>query len=261
MKHFNNKKQKNSGFAEIYGIHPVVAALNNKKRKHKKLIISEQNKDLLSREILKNIPEINQISNREMTRLYGSENVHQGLILITTELKQPKIEEILIKSFNKKNEIVVMLDQVTDPKNIGSIIRSCSLFNCKTLIVSKDNAPNITSSLSKSASGSIEVVNYIKVINLSRTIELFKKHKFWVCGLDNNKKISNKNSNRNIVFPKKCLLVVGAEGKGLRLLTKKNCDEIFSIPTVDNNLYKIDSLNVSNACSIALYEYYKKNEI
>ena len=86
MKHFNNKKQKNSGFAEIYGIHSVVAALNNKKRKHKKLIISEQNKDFLSREILKNIPEIKQISNREMVRLYGSENVHQGLILITTEL-------------------------------------------------------------------------------------------------------------------------------------------------------------------------------
>ena len=148
-----------------------------------------------------------------------------------------------------------MLDQVTDPNNIGSIMRSCSMFNCNTIIVSKNNSPDITPSMAKAASGSLEVVNYIKVTNLVRTIEKFKKNNFWVYGMEKN----SKNSKNNFKISKKSLIILGSENKGLRDSSSKACDELISIPTTSNSSFFIDSLNVSNACSIVLYEHYKNN--
>ena len=255
MKFFKNKKTKNSGMAEIYGFHSVIAALNNANRKHQKLAISQAHKSILTEKIKQNVKEVLVLPNKEMFKLYGGENTHQGIVLTTSSLIQPGLDIILEESINKKIEIVVMLDQVTDPNNIGSIMRSCILFNCKSVIVSKDNAPDITPSIAKAASGALEVVNYVKVTNLSNAIRKFKKNNFWVCGLD----INNNHLDNNFDIPKKCLLVLGAEGKGLRKLTKKECDRIISIPMNPNLIFQIDSLNISNACSIALYEHFKKN--
>jgi len=254
MKFFKNKKTKNSGMAEIYGFHSVIAALNNANRKHQKLAISQAHKSILTEKIKQNVKEVLVLPNKEMFKLYGGENTHQGIVLTTSSLIQPGLDIILEESINKKIEIVVMLDQVTDPNNIGSIMRSCILFNCKSVIVSKDNAPDITPSIAKAASGALEVVNYVKVTNLSNAIRKFKKNNFWVCGLD----INNNHLDNNFDIPKKCLLVLGAEGKGLRKLTKKECDRIISIPMNPNLIFQIDSLNISNACSIALYEHFKK---
>ena len=255
MKFFKKKKTKNSGMTEIYGLHSVIAAHNNINRKHKKLVISQTHKSIITTKIKQNVKEILVLPNKEMFKLYGGENTHQGIVLTTSSLIQPDLDVILDKSINKKIEVVVMLDQVTDPNNIGSIMRSCILFNCKSVIVSKDNAPDITSSIAKAASGALEVVNYVKVTNLSNAIRKFKKNNFWVCGLD----INNNHLDNNFDIPKKCLLVLGAEGKGLRKLTKKECDRIISIPMNPNLIFQIDSLNISNACSIALYEHFKKN--
>ena len=250
----NRKKPENKGFIDIYGVHSVKAALNNNKRKHQKLILSKSHRSLINHNIQQSVSEIIELSNREMFKLFGSENTHQGLVLTTSNLIQPSLDEILNESKNKNNEVVVMLDQVTDPNNIGSIIRSSSLFNCKSIIVSKDNSPEITPSMTKAASGALEIVNYIKVTNLFRTIEKFKKNNFWVYGLDNN----IKNFHNNFEIPKKCLFVFGSEGKGLRQLTRKKCDRIISIPIKSNSEFNIESLNISNACSIILYEHYKK---
>ena len=255
MKFFKKKKTKNSGMTEIYGLHSVIAALNNTNRKHQKLAISQTHKSIITRKIKQNVKEILVLHNKEMFKLYGGENTHQGIVLTTSSLIQPDLDVILDESINKKIEIVVMLDQVTDPNNIGSIMRSCILFNCKSVIVSKDNAPDITPSIAKAASWALEVVNYVKVTNLSNAIRKFKKNNFWVYGLD----INNNNLDNNFDIPKKCLLVLGAEGKGLRKLTKKECDRIISIPMNPNLIFQIDSLNISNACSIALYEHFKKN--
>ena len=250
----SRKKPKNKGFIDIYGVHAVIAALNNNKRKHQKLIISKSHRNLINHEIQQSVREIIELSNKEMYKLFGSESKHQGLVLTTSNLVQPSLDEILNESINTKIEVVIMLDQVTDPNNIGSIIRSSSLFNCKSIIVPKDNSPDITSSMAKAASGALEVVNYIKVTNLFRAIEKFKKNNFWVYGLDSNEKYLHK----NFEIPKKCLFVFGSEGKGLRKLTRKKCDSIISIPTNTNTEFEIESLNVSNACSITLYEHYKK---
>ena len=208
----------------------------------------------MDKNISKLVPEVNELHNKEMFKMFGNESVHQGIVLRTSKLIQPKLEDIILKSKNFLSDIIIMLDQVTDPNNIGSIMRSCALFNCNSIIVSNDNAPDITANMAKAASGALEIVNYISVVNLSRSLIQFKKNNYWIYGLDSNEKI---NSQNNLDLPSKCVLVFGSEGKGLRHLTKKECDQIISIPINKNHHHKIDSLNVANACSIALYEHFK----
>ena len=255
MKTNRQKRSKNKGFAEIFGSHAVQAALQNPNRIHQKLFVSQNQKENLDKSITKIVPEINELHSKEMFKMFGSDISHQGIVLRTSKLTQPNLGNILIDSKNSKNDIIIMLDQVTDPNNIGSIMRSCALLNCNSIIVSNDNAPQITATMAKAASGAIEIVNYISVVNLSRAILQLKKNDYWIYGLDSHQKLDNDN---NLDLPSKCVLVFGSEGKGLRNLTKKECDEIISIPIKKNERFKIDSLNVANACSIALYEHYKK---
>ena len=256
MKTNRQKRSNNKGFAEIFGSHSVRAALKNSKRIHQKLFVSQNQRENLDKDINKLVPEINELHNKEMFKMFGSNSTHQGIVLRTSKLAQPNLEEILLETKNLKSDIIIMLDQVTDPNNIGSIMRSCALFNCNSIIVSSDNAPDITSTMAKAASGALEKVNYISVVNLSRAIIQFKKNDYWVYGFDSNEKLKD---NKNLDLPSKCVLVFGSEGKGLRHLTKKECDELISISLKKNEKYNIDSLNVANACSIALYEHFKKN--
>ena len=257
MKSKYKKSRKNNDFIEIFGFHAVKAALNNTNRIHQKLIISENLKAKFKNieNLQYKVNEIIFIHNNKFIKSYGSEKKHQGIILKTSKLKQPSIDEVIFKSNEKKTELIVMLDQVTDPHNIGSIMRSCALFNCHTIIVTKNNAPDITSSMTQAASGALEIVNYIKVNNLSRVIEKFKKNNFWVVGFDNN----SKDFINNVQLSNKCLMIFGSESTGLRKLTIKTCDQILKIPQNLNNQFEIESLNVANACSIAMYEYFKIN--
>ena len=148
-----------------------------------------------------------------------------------------------------------MLDQINSPQNIGSIIRSAALFGCKAIILNKKNSPRLNSTITKIASGGVEVVKYIQVTNLIRSIDKFKKNGYWVLGLD----INQKKTIDNFEIPKKCLFIVGSENLGIRKLTKNNCDYLVSIKSEKNIKYDIDSLNVSNATAIALYEYFIKS--
>ena len=243
---------KNQEIQQIYGYHSVKAALKNPRRRNFTLFIIEKYKDLLKK--ITKIPKTKILSTKEMTKLFGNETVTQGIVLNTAPLQNKNINEIFLKIKKNDPSLIVVLDQVTDPQNIGSIMRSCALFNCNTLVVGKDHAPNLTPALTKSASGAAELVNYIKVVNLKRTLEDLKKKGYWVYGLDG----SSKNHLEQINLPKKCVLVLGSENKGIRDLNKKACDALFSLRYQPNKLYEIDSLNVSNACSIALYEHFKK---
>jgi len=256
MKTNRQKRLHNKAFSEIFGIHAVYAALKNPNRKHQKLFLNQSQKESLSKEMAKIVPDINELHNKEMFKMFGNESTHQGIVLRTSKLEQPNMQEIIDESKNKVSDIIIILDQVTDPNNIGSIIRSCALFNCNSVIVSKDNAPDITPTMAKAASGAIEQVNYISVVNLSRTIIQLKKNNYWIYGFDCNESFKE---NVDLKLPKKCVLVFGSEGKGLRNLTKKECDALVSIPIKKNIHLNIESLNVSNACSIALYEHFKYN--
>ena len=245
----NNRKNKE--FIEIYGFHAVKAALKNNNRKHQKLTITKRNKDNLDNKLLYKLNDIIELPIKKINKLHGNENTHQGIILKTSKLVQPVLKEIINNS-NKEKEIIVMLDHVCDPNNIGSIMRSCALFNCKSVILAKDSAPEITPTIAKAASGALEIVNYVQVTNISRAIEQLKKNNFWAIGLDNNE---NKFQSK-FKIPKRCLLILGSEGAGLRNLTKKICDEIQTIPIISNSKYGIESLNVSNACTVALFKHF-----
>ena len=245
--------KKNKDIQQIYGYHSVKAALNNKTRLHKELFILNKYSNF-SKKYQNIVPNIQILEARDFMKKFGNETVNQGILLITTKLKHKSLDDYLDCEKNKKNSVIIILDQVTDPQNIGSIMRSCALFNCGAVIVGKNNSPELTSSLIKAASGAIEKVEFIKVTNLQRAIKFLKKNNYWIYAMDS----GEKNSKIDQLISNKSVFVLGAEGKGIREIIKKECDDLLTIPISKNLDLGIDSLNVSNASSIILYEYYKK---
>ena len=249
-KYRNNKTNKNQGIQTIFGQHSVKAAIENDKRVQIELIISKNQIDFAKKYESK-IQKITILPQNEFIKRFGNENTTQGVVLKTKDFSRPSLEEFVKVESIKSKSVILILDQVTDPQNIGSIMRSCALFNCAGIIVGKDNSPELTSSLYKSASGAAEIVNYIRVTNIRRAISFLKKNNYWIYGFDST---DGKNSRLN--FSEKSVLVFGSEGKGIRELIKKECDELMQIKMKDNLEFEIDSLNVSNATSIALYQFY-----
>ena len=246
-------KSLNTGKIQIiHGMHAVRAALLNTKRVHHELHVTENN-----REFAKNyksaIKKITILDQKEFKKLYGGEKSIQGIVLKTNDFERPSLQQFMKNENVDDRSVLLALDQITDPQNIGSIMRSCALFNCKGIIVAKDNAPDLTPSSYKAASGAAEIVNYFRVTNLKRSISELKKYGYWTYGFDSS---GNYNS-PNINFSKKSILVFGSEGKGMRELVKKECDEIIKLKIKQNKHYQIDSLNVSNAATIGLYEFFK----
>ena len=250
----------NNKIIHIYGYHSVKAALKNKNRKKKRLILSDNSSKYYTNDFggyLKEIQEVKVLPKKKFDKTYSLEANNQGVILEAYNLRIKSIKEILNEENKNKRSILIMLDQLKDPQNIGSIMRSAAIFNCKSIILSKDNSPNMNSTIIKSASGGAEIVNYIQVTNLVRCIKEIKENNFWVIGLDS----ESKKTIDNFEIPDKCLFVLGSEHSGLRKLTKNNCDHIISIKSKNIANLEIDSLNVSNATSIVLYEHFKKKLI
>ena len=247
------QKPYNTGKIQIiYGLHAVRAALLNSKRVHEELYITENNKQI-AENLRSKIPKITILDQKQFKKLHGEMKSTQGIVLRTNDFERPTLQEFIKKEKSKDKSVLLALDQITDPQNIGSIMRSCALFNCKGVVVGKDNAPDLTASLYKAASGAAEVVNYFKVTNLKRSILELKKYGYWAYGFDS----SNDSKSVNVNFSKKAILVFGSEGKGMRDLVRKECDEMIKLKMQKNTDYMIDSLNVSNAASIALYEFFK----
>ena len=247
------KKTNNTGeFQTIYGLHAVKAALINNKREHEELFINDNHRNLAEKYQSK-IRKITFLDQKDFKKKYGGENATQSIVLKTKDFERPSLDQFIKNEDLKNKSVILALDQITDPQNIGSIMRSCALFNCKGIILTKDNAPDLTPSLFKAASGAAEIVNFFKVTNLKRSISDLKKFGYWLYGFDS----SDNTQNSGINFSKKSVLVFGSEGKGMRDLVKKECDEIIKIDMKPNKEFEIDSLNVSNATTIALYEFYK----
>ncbi len=223
----------------IYGVHPVAEALKNPKRRFVSLLASKNAADRIAGEIAeaKLAPEI--IHPRELDRRLGAEAVHQGLLLEAKPLTQPRLDQI------GKSGIVVLLDQVTDPHNVGAILRTCAAFRVTALVATARHSPEGSGVLFKSASGAYEHVPYVKVTNLARAIEELKTYGFRILGLDSEAPASV----AEIDSAPPLAIVMGAEGKGLRQLTRASCDELVKLD-LDG---PIKSLNVSNAAAITLF--------
>ena len=240
-KRTKNIKEKSAYY--MFGLHAVRAAIKNPNRKIHELWISENARAKIFTDYeIPNIP----IFNIDKTKnLPISENkVHQGAILKVSPLRQPSdINEI---HKNKKPKLIIILDKVSDPQNVGSIIRSSLFFNCNAIINTLNGGSSENGSLVKAASGAFERVHYIQATNIAQTIVKLKKFGYIIIGLDETakEKISSfERGNDDLA------IVFGAEGKGIRRLTKEYCYILLSI---DGN-HTFSSLNVSTAVGIALF--------
>jgi 23S rRNA (guanosine2251-2'-O)-methyltransferase len=223
----------------IYGAHSVEAALRNKARQIKALWLTKNALDRL-RDSLGSLPiEPEVVHPRSLDNRLGPDAVHQGLLIEALPLAQPRLDQI------PREGKVVILDQVTDPHNVGAILRSCAAFGVRALVTTARHSPEASGVLFKAASGAMELVPFVKVTNLARAIEELKSYSFRVIGLDS----ETENAIEDIPKGSPLALVLGAEGRGLRQLTRRSCDELVRLDLPG----PIKSLNVSNACALALY--------
>lgn len=229
--HFENDR--------IYGAHPVAEALKNPRRKHVKLMATQNGAERLKAEIAAAslIPEI--VLPKALDRLVEPDAVHQGLLLEARPLAQPRLDQI------DASGLVVMLDQVTDPHNVGAILRSCAAFGVTALVATARHSAAASGVLFKAASGAYEHVPYVKVTNLARAMDELRQLGFTLVGLDSEAEVGL--SEAKLQLP--LALVLGAEGKGLRALTRDKCDVNARLALSG----AIVSLNVSNAAAVALY--------
>ena len=182
----------------------------------------------------------------QFAALLPADAVHQGMALAAEPLPARDIDDVLDGIADAPPpHIVVLLDQVSDPHNVGAILRSAAGFAARAVVITEHGAPPVTGALAKAASGALEAVPLIRVTNLARTLDRLKDAGFWCFGLDEaaEKTIAEIDAGQRIA------LVLGAEGVGLRRLTRERCDFIARLPTRG----VLCSLNVSNAAAIALY--------
>lgn len=229
----------------LYGAHAVRAALANPLRIKFRLLVSQSEGASLFEDIEDLTIQPETLSRPEMEKLLPPGAVHQGIALQTAPLPATDIEDL----FDLQNEnaaVVVVLDQVTDPRNIGAVMRSAAAFGAIALVVPDRHTPEATSILAKAASGALDRLPLIRVNNLSRALDQLKEHGFWCVGLDG----SGDKTLAETDLGGKTVLIMGAEGKGLRRLTAEKCDFLARIPIDPES----GSINVSAAAAIALYE-------
>lgn len=232
----------------LYGKHPVSLALENKRRVVREVLLLSGSVDKIK--LPKNVP-FKIVSKEQLDALVGKDAVHQGIVARCQPLPQYSVADVLDELSSCDKALVVILDQVTDPHNIGAVLRSAAAFNARAVIVPQNGAPDETGVLAKSASGALELIPLVKVKNLTRAMEELKENGFWCIGLDG----YAKHSVYQTKLPKKCVIVMGSEGDGLRRLTSENCDDTVKLPMNP----AVESLNVSNACAIALYEWNRQH--
>ena len=234
----------------IAGKHAVTEALKNPDRKVIKIFLTEDSKKNLNKNnknlnLLKNI-KIFYKTKKELDRLSSKDQIsHQGLIAEVEHKEQMSLKDYLKSSEDKKNITFVVLEDVTDPRNIGSIVRSAASFNINGLIIKERSFPSESKLLYKSASGCIEHLNIFEVSNINTTLKYLKTKNFWICGFDKNgnKDFTGHDWNGNNV------LLFGSEGYGLKYQTLKNSDFLLKI----NISKKVESLNISNSASIVFH--------
>ncbi len=232
----------------IFGKHAALAALANPMRKIKQVRVTAVARKEIGEKPFAGLKNISVDDAKKIESLLPPGSVHQGIAVESEPLEQPSLDEWLE---NKENKPILLLDQVTDPHNVGAILRSAAAFDVGAVITTDRNAAQESGTLAKSASGALEIVPMIQVVNLVQAIDMLKKHEYWSVGLDGAAKQSLSELKQ---LDKKTALVLGAEGQGLRRLTAEHCDFLAKLPISP----RMESLNVSNAAAVALYELYRR---
>jgi len=236
----------------LFGIHAVTAALENPERNLKRLLITKETAKSIEEDgkaaLLhgKSTPEAEVVTRRNLDEMLGEGAVHQGIALHTLPLIGLSIEDLRDRAPDLEKSILVVLDQPSDPHNVGAIIRSAAGFGADAVVVPDRHAPPETAVMAKSACGALERLPIVRVGNLARSLEILREAGYWITGLDarGEKTVSEADMSG------KTVLVFGAEGPGLRRLTRESCDFLVRIPITSD----VESLNLSNAVAVTLYE-------
>lgn len=237
------RPQRQEGETLIFGIHAAAAALANPARAIKQLYLTDNAARQLQHLLGPRNLAYARVLPRDLDRRLGASTVHQGVLLETEPLPDASPAELL--AHVGPGRPILVLDHVTDPHNVGAILRSAAALGAAGVIMTRRHSPALAGALAKSASGALEHVPVARVTNLARTLGELKAEHCAVIGLDG----EAPESIEDFAWPERAALVVGAEGKGLRQLTQQLCDRLCRITTEGT----IGSLNVSNAAAIALH--------
>ena len=226
----------------LYGIHAVAAALANPARRLRRLVVTEEAEATLAGKAPQPWPlPAERVDRGRLDHLLGRDIAHQGVALLADPLSPPSLQQVL-----ERDGPLIVLDQVTDPRNVGAIMRSAAAFGAAAVITQDRNAPEETGALAKAASGALEAMPLLRAVNIARTLIALKAANVWCVGLDAGGTALSGTS----FAGRRVALVLGAEGEGLRRLTRETCDEVAGL-TIRGG---VDSLNVSAAAAVALYE-------
>jgi 23S rRNA (guanosine2251-2'-O)-methyltransferase len=231
-------KRPASEVTQIYGFHSVEAALKAPRRKLIRLYATPAAAARLASEAAARDVETLVMTNEEIALRAPRQAVHQGVLLEARPLEPIDLSEL------PERGLVVVLDQVTDPHNVGAILRTGAAFGIDALVTTERHSPELTGALAKSASGGLEHVPVCSVVNLARALQELGDRGYWRVGLDSD----GAQSLAGMSLSRPLALVLGAEDKGLRRLTRENCDALARLDLPG----PIKSLNVSNACAVAL---------
>ena len=241
MKGGRGSGRATSGHVRLWGRHPVEAALKNPARKHRKLWATREGIDTLDGELPPDFP-VEYADVSDLARLVAKDAPHQGLVLECEALDDVFLDEV---ANGDPARPVVVLDQVTDPHNVGAILRSAAAFGAACILTQDRHAPPEGGVLAKSASGALETVPWVRVVNLARALDELADAGYWRIGLTGEVEATLAES----LTTGALALVLGAEGEGMRHNIAQHCDALARLPITS----AIESLNVSNAAAIALY--------
>ena len=230
---------KHDGTVILYGWHTVKAALENPQRRIRRLFATENAARRLAQEGVPLRAELEPVRPEMIARRLSPDAVHNGVLAEADPLRSPELDEIEL------SDLVLVLDQITDPHNVGAILRTAAAFDAGAVVTTARHSPQASGVLAKSASGALEYVSLITVPNLARAIEQLRERGFLVIGLDS----SGGDDLAGTAVRAPLALILGAEGKGLRQLTRASCDYLARLDLPG----RIKSLNVSNAAALALY--------
>jgi 23S rRNA (guanosine2251-2'-O)-methyltransferase len=223
----------------LYGFHAVREALIAGKRQLLSLFATESAMARIANEAQAAGVDSQLVEAQDLTRRLGADAIHQGLLLEARPLPESDVLDI-----ESKTGVVLVLDQITDPHNVGAILRTAGAFAVDALIATERHSPDFSGVLAKAASGALEHVTIVSVVNLARALEQLRDAGYMLAGLDS----EGEKSLEDVALRKPLALVLGAEGRGLRRLTRERCDVVARLDMPG----AIKSLNVSNACAVAL---------
>jgi 23S rRNA (guanosine2251-2'-O)-methyltransferase len=219
----------------LWGIHACKAALHNPQRKCLRIVVTEA--------MAKEFPAKGEvIEGAALSRLLPAGAVHQGVAMMVASLPEQPFNELR----HHESGVIVVLDQVTDPHNVGAILRTAKALRALGVVMTERNAPPLGGVLAKAASGALDLLPIWKVTNLARALDELREAGFWTVGLDEHAPRFLSKAD----YPAKLALVMGAEGEGMRRLTQEKCDFLAKLPTDP----AFSTLNVSVATALALYE-------